>query len=1183
MKKTTKRLLSVLLAFVMLAGILPAGGITARAEGTQVKQTVAPAVPVHTFKFHVDGEEWETVILKGEEELFEPTPDPSISGKTFVGWYKDAECTEPFDGFHKTHDMDDSTTDLYAGFEDICTIVYFDNKGRAIVSDEVEPGTEYTFNQAYPAFDPGEPNKRNAGWRDRDGNVYTIDTITVGKDLELRPVLAEGFDVYFDSQGGEAVVSQFVPNGETATEPKDPTYKGYNFEGWYTQAVGGELFDFNNEITKETTLYAHWSPGETEYCVIYVVQDGLTWDKYTFHSGYLKKGTTGETPPIVDTTGGTANIGDEYDKAYMAKEFKEGGYTAYFCNGNKTRNKFVEANPKIKADGSTVVTIYMDRVWYTLSYNGNTKSARWGENITNKLKQLTGKAPAQNSQYHFTYNGETVLSYKPYVDNVFPTPSRLAHNNGEEIPMFSELKLQKTDTFGGNYKYKIYYHEETLDSTPESRQYADRVDNRSFKNDNVIFDFYSTEKWKLFKLEYTAHEGEFTDSIETTLTGDDEAGVHRYGHAWYYRQKYDLRFVGKSDAVEYEKEDIMWGADISGYTPGDYVVDVTTKQKDGATYVFTGWYTDSACQNAFDFSKDTMPTHDLYLYSGWTPLKKTVTFDSNGGTYTGPAKEIVDYGKLVPKPPKDPEKTGLIFLGWTLNGKVWNFASPVTEDMMLVAQWFEADGYSLTYELGEGTGSVTDNRQFAPGFGAVVKRGNSDGDSIIPPPGKVFVYWKDDNGEIYKPGELVTILKNTTLTAVYAPPSPKVSLIYDLNYTRQGIKPPVDHEIDDTSVKDKPNNTVVDLTNRPTASETPAGYTFDGWYLDENFEQKAPDDNKVIIYSESLNEPDANTVYAKWAPKSDTEYTVEFYYKVKNAYQDMPDDKVTRAGTTGSTASVTDEDKRPTRAGYFLDNAAGNVLEGKIAGDGSLVLKVYFKQITVIIPDPPEDDPTPDLNSDDHFAYIIGYPDGNVHPEAQITRAEVATVFFRLLKDDVRNENLTKSNTFSDVDESRWFNTAVSTMAKLGIVNGYPDGGFHPNENITRAEFATIAARFDKYAAAEDADFSDIDGHWAKVYIAKAAARGWVNGYPDGTFKPDKKITRAEAMALVNRVLDRDPAVPEDLLENMIKWPDNTDTSKWYYIDVQEASNGHTYERKTKPTEKWVALEPPRNWATLQW
>lgn len=237
----------------------------------------------------------------------------------------------------------------------------------------------------------------------------------------------------------------------------------------------------------------------------------------------------------------------------------------------------------------------------------------------------------------------------------------------------------------------------------------------------------------------------------------------------------------------------------------------------------------------------------------------------------------------------------------------------------------------------------------------------------------------------------------------------------------------------------------------------------------------------------------------------------------------------------------------------------------------------------------PEPDPTPTptpvpapLNGDDHFAYIIGYPDGNVHPEATITRAEVATIFFRLLKDEVRDANWSETNSFSDVSSGMWFNNAVSTMAKMGVVTGYPDGTFKPNENITRAEFAAIAARFDENANSTNADFSDISGHWAAVEIAKAAANGWVNGYPDGTFKPDQKITRAEAMALVNRVLNRDPEDPSDLLDNMIKWPDNMDTDKWYYLDVQEATNSHTYERTTKITEKWLTIEQPRDWAALE-
>ena len=233
--------------------------------------------------------------------------------------------------------------------------------------------------------------------------------------------------------------------------------------------------------------------------------------------------------------------------------------------------------------------------------------------------------------------------------------------------------------------------------------------------------------------------------------------------------------------------------------------------------------------------------------------------------------------------------------------------------------------------------------------------------------------------------------------------------------------------------------------------------------------------------------------------------------------------------------------------------------------------------------DTPDTPTPPDLNGDDHFAYVIGYPDGCVHPEAEITRAEAVTIFFRLLKDDVRNKYWSETNSFSDVSEGQWFNHAVSTLAKMGIVSGYPDGTFRPGETITRAEFVALAARFDAAAEAPIADFSDISGHWASIEIAKAAANGWINGYPDGSFKPDQKINRAEAMALVNRVLNRDPADPDDLLNNMIKWPDNMDTTTWYYLDVQEATNSHTYERVTKPTETWVLLEQPRDWAALEY
>lgn len=233
---------------------------------------------------------------------------------------------------------------------------------------------------------------------------------------------------------------------------------------------------------------------------------------------------------------------------------------------------------------------------------------------------------------------------------------------------------------------------------------------------------------------------------------------------------------------------------------------------------------------------------------------------------------------------------------------------------------------------------------------------------------------------------------------------------------------------------------------------------------------------------------------------------------------------------------------------------------------------------TVTIPD---DVPT-GLNGDDHYAYIVGYPDSTVRPQNGITRAEVATIFFRLLTDETRNANSTKSNSYSDVAAGAWYNHAVSTLSAMGIVKGDSHGKFNPNAPITRAEFAAIAARFDDKANTTAVDFSDIASHWAKNEISAAANNGWINGYTDGTFRPNNKITRAEAMTLVNRVLKRLPETVEDLHNDMIKWSDNSDTSAWYYLAVQEATNSHYYDLKGNKHEKWSKLRETRDWTELE-
>ena len=217
------------------------------------------------------------------------------------------------------------------------------------------------------------------------------------------------------------------------------------------------------------------------------------------------------------------------------------------------------------------------------------------------------------------------------------------------------------------------------------------------------------------------------------------------------------------------------------------------------------------------------------------------------------------------------------------------------------------------------------------------------------------------------------------------------------------------------------------------------------------------------------------------------------------------------------------------------------------------------------------------LNGEDHYAYIKGYPNGSFKPNATITRAEAASIFYRLLTDSTRKPYSTTYNTFKDVPAKAWYNTAVSTMAKLGIVNGGSDGYFRPSDPITRAEIAAMIARCDgnSYGNAYT-NFSDVKGHWAANYIARAYELGWINGYGT-TYAPDKYISRAETVAILNRVLNRAPQTTSDLLSGLNTFNDVSVTS-WYYLDVEEAANSHTYTRKTNDYEYWDKLISDPSW-----
>lgn len=389
---------------------------------------------------------------------------------------------------------------------------------------------------------------------------------------------------------------------------------------------------------------------------------------------------------------------------------------------------------------------------------------------------------------------------------------------------------------------------------------------------------------------------------------------------------------------------------------------------------------------------------------------------------------------------------------------------------------------------------------------------------------------------------------------------------------------------------------------RPPARE---GYTFLGWYDSKENSSEKPIDFKTQTFD------GAATVYAHWAKNATVTFKIVNGYWSGNTAEDKTVTVVLHPQANGSASGTLDANHVPAimipAAGYentpghwdVTPNTEKNGISGNVtytyifgkkhhssSDDNSNSSKDENKDKDnnkENNKDNNTDETTPTkvpalLNGSNHFAYVVGYKDGNVRPQGNITRAETAAIFFRLLKEDVRSENLSKHNDFADVTEDSWYNTAVSTMAGMNILKGRTANSFAPQAPITRAEFAAICARFDSGRAEENSGFTDISGHWAEKEIERAATLGWVSGYTDGSFHPDAPITRAEAMTLINRVLCRMPETKADLLDSMTKWPDNQ-PGAWYYLAVQEATNSHTYEQKDSKYETWTALTAEPDWS----
>lgn len=604
---------------------------------------------------------------------------------------------------------------------------------------------------------------------------------------------------------------------------------------------------------------------------------------------------------------------------------------------------------------------------------------------------------------------------------------------------------------------------------------------------------------------------------------------------------------------------------------------------------FDGWYTTSEITESDQpFSGPTYSFEDpneknLTLYGKWRHDPCTVTFYAD--YYYLPARGYfnddfssvsytVPYGsklaEAVPAPAPYRSDT-YYFEGWmddyyeNSNSDTFYTSRAIQTmtvkcDWSFVAQWWPI----VTFDANGGVWKLSEGQ---PEIRYVRVPANADNhiDALRPPvkEGYTFLGWYDDkdageiidfNTETFDGARTVYArwAKNATVTFKIVNGYWSGETAEDRNVTVV-LYPQADGSVGGTL----PASSVPSIMIPAAGYENAAG----SWDAVPNIEPNGIVDSVTYTYTFGRTHSGGHTS----GGSTSTKLTLHYESNGGTSYRD-------EHYSSGTTVTL---DKAPVRESYtFTGWYADKALTQKITGVTMNSDKtVYAGWKATGVPDM--------LNGDDHYAYVVGYSDGTVRPNANISRAEVATIFFRLLKEDVRDGNLTAENTFTDVTGGQWHNKAISTMAKLGVVKGRNAEAFDPDAPITRAEFATICARFDKAQISTGSNFTDISGHWAEKYIERAATLGWIAGYSDGTFRPGNYITRAEAMTMINRVLCRMPQSEDDLLNDMTVWPDNHPTD-WHYLAVQEATNSHDFDRKGEVNEKWRKLTNGSDWRQYQ-
>ncbi len=959
------------------------------------------------------------------------------------------------------------------------------------------------------------------------------------------------------------------------------TADGFTFVGWNITGTG-IIFETDEDgkyftmPAREVVFTGHFNHIQTKYTVQH-------WLENADDDGY-----TMVTPAT------------EYsDDVYAATTVTAvpNTYSEYTYSEDKTRDEnpgltvtASGASGTVLADGSLVIKLYYTRNVYDITYRFENNP----ENVTLPNGHDDVKTGASvdladiDEPDGYTFDGWYYGNTK--VGDRLTMPAHDVELTGKFIP-------------ASGVSYAVEYYLQNLDGTGYEKS------NESYTRTGTTGEYVvaDTKTFPGFSFNVNAEGTKWNGHIE----GDGSLTLKLY----YDRNSYKVTYyyvgtpptgiyMGSTAVTPTADTGIVYEETVKFGTPMTVKPHLTADAK----YEFVGWRTAnlpgiSAFTDVAGGTAYTMPAHNMEFRGAL--YNYTVYYDLKGGTLND-ADSIdpkeVNWNDADLLPNGTPVKDGMIFSGWTndklAEGTYVNDSHKYSdlahtfddEAIILVAEY--ANGYRVSYNWGTvnvptGVTLPTNPNLYKDGDSYTVDTTFTSStvitvkDAYGNVTGKYkFSGWTDPNGGIID-GDNVVITGSwsyqsfavETFDVVYewtgAPgsavlPEPDLDLPYG-----------APHTVD---------TTYTSSTTIPGSDGNVYGvYIFSGW--DKSGTLTVTSDITIrgswtfVATESTLGNAELTKVDA-----DDNETTIRgvtFELRTERG-------QLVGAYTTGANGKIFVEDLEE-GSYYWIEIRAA---EGYILSDNKCEFAVVRGETTSVVientkievpeeevkPEEPDDTDKPDVFVDDHYAYIIGYDDGLVHPEGNITRAEVATIFFRLLDEATRSKYLTRTNNFTDVEKGAWYNTAVSTMAAMGIVKGRPDGSFDPDANITRAEFAAIAARFDKDGNTTNYSFADIYGHWAEKEISIAANNGWVVGYEDGTFRPDRLITRAEAMTLINRVLERVPESPEDLLPNMITWPDNMDTKAWYYLAVQEATNSHYYKRKENGYEYWIELRDIPDW-----